>query len=154
MEEVLRSKEMDKVRKKDKLSRLKDQNEIKNSNETEEIKKLFNNAFDLNSNIIFFPVRHHSPVCSYHLKNVIEQYNPEVVLIEGIIDGNMIKEFLCDEESKPPFAIYYSYHDSKGYINDEKERYKCYYPFLKYSPELVAFLIVKFLLNVKKEKVF
>lgn len=127
MEEVLRSKEMDKITK-----------EMNNINEWKEIKKLFNKAFNLDSNIVFFPVRHHSPVCSYHLKDVIDRYNPEVILIEGIVDGNKIKEFLCDEESKPPFAIYYSYHDSKGYINEEKERYKCYYPFLNYSPELVA----------------
>ena len=129
MEEVLRSKEMDKV---------KSQKKIENINEAEEIKKLFNNAFDLNSNIVFFPIRHHSPVCSYHLKNVIEKYKPEAILIEGIVDVNKVKEFLCDEESKPPFAIYYSYYDSKGHINDEKERHKCYYPFLNYSPELVA----------------
>jgi len=138
MEEVLRSKEMDKVKKEDKKKAVKTENKLKNINESEEIKKLFKSAFDFDSNIIFFPVRHHSPACSYHLKNTIEKYNPEIILIEGIIDGNKIKEFLCDEESKPPFAIYYSYYDSKGYINDEKERYKCYYPFLNYSPELVA----------------
>ncbi|WP_195469121.1 DUF5682 family protein [Clostridium sp. D43t1_170807_H7] len=120
MEEILRSKEMDKI------------------NESEEIEYLFKKSFNFNSNIVFFPVRHHSPACSYHLKNVINKYNPEIILIEGIIDGNKIKEFLCDEESKAPFAIYYSYYDSKGYISDEKKRYKCYYPFLNYSPELVA----------------
>ena len=83
MEEILRSKEMDKI------------------NESEEIEYLFKKSFNFNSNIVFFPVRHHSPACSYHLKNVINEYNPEIILIEGIIDGNKIKEFLCDEESTP-----------------------------------------------------
>ena len=46
MEELLRSKEMDKI------------------------EELFNKAFNLNSNIVFFPVRHHSPTCSYNLKRL------------------------------------------------------------------------------------
>lgn len=107
-------------------------------NEIEEINELFNKAYDLNSNIIFFPVRHHSPVCSYHLLKTIEEYNPQIILIEGLVDGNSVKEFLCHEDSRAPFSMYYSYSDSKGFISEEKECYKCYYPFLDYSPELVA----------------
>lgn len=114
MEKVLRSKEMD------------------------NIDELFHKSFNLSSNIIFFPVRHHSPACSFHLIKTIEEYMPEIILIEGPIDGNNVKEFLEDENSKPPFAIYYSYSDKKGFISQEKEKYKCYYPFLSYSPELIA----------------
>lgn len=114
MEEVLRSKEMDKI------------------------EELFHKSFDLSSNIVFFPVRHHSPACSFHLIKTIEEYLPEIILIEGPVDGNNIKEFLEDENSKPPFAIYYSYSDTKSFINEHKEKYKCYYPFLSYSPELIA----------------
>ena len=114
MEELLRSKEMDKI------------------------EELFNKAFNLNSNIVFFPVRHHSPACSYNLKKTIEEYNPDVILIEGLIDGNKVKKFLEDEESEAPFSMYYSYSDTKGFVSKEKEKYKCYYPFLDYSPELVA----------------
>ena len=114
MEELLRSKEMDKI------------------------EELFNKAFNLNSNIVFFPVRHHSPACSYNLKKTIEEYNPDVILIEGLIDGNKVKKFLEDEESEAPFSMYYSYSDTKGFVSKENEKYKCYYPFLDYSPELVA----------------
>ena len=114
MEEVLRSKEMDKI------------------------DELFQKSFNLSSNIIFFPARHHSPACSFHLIKTIEEYMPEIILIEGPVDGNNVKEFLEDENSKPPFAIYYSYSDKKGFISEEKEKYKCYYPFLNYSPELIA----------------
>ncbi|OAA86025.1 DUF5682 family protein [Clostridium ljungdahlii] len=114
MEKLLRSKEMDKIN------------------------KLFNDAFDLRSNLVFFPVRHHSPVCSYHLRNTIEEYLPEIILIEGPIDGNNIKDSLAHEDSNPPFAIYYSYSDSKGLIDDTRGKYRCYYPFLDYSPELIG----------------
>ncbi|WP_406542124.1 DUF5682 family protein [Clostridium ljungdahlii] len=114
MEKLLRSKEMDKIN------------------------KLFNAAFDLRSNLVFFPVRHHSPACSYHLRNTIEEYLPEIILIEGPIDGNNIKDSLSHEDSNPPFAIYYSYSDSKGLIDDTRGKYRCYYPFLDYSPELIG----------------
>ena len=35
-------------------------------------------------------------------------------------------------------ALYYYYRDKKGLISEKKEEYRCYYPFLDYSPELVA----------------
>lgn len=114
MEKLLRSKEMDKIN------------------------ELFKSAFDLNSKLVFFPVRHHSPACSYHLKNTIEEYSPEIILIEGPVDGNKVKAVLSDETSEPPFAIYYSYADTQGIIDSAKGKYKCYYPFLDYSPELIA----------------
>ena len=37
-----------------------------------------------------------------------------------------------------PFAIYYAYHDKAQKISEESQHYKCYYPFLDYSPELTA----------------
>ena len=127
MEEVLRSKEkpeiLDNMTEKD-LQR--------------ELEELLNNTFNFDSNIVFFPIRHHSPVCSYHLKKTIEKYKPQIILIEGPEDADNIKEFLCDKKSIMPLAVYYSYDDTKGYISDEKGKYKCYYPFLNASPELVA----------------
>ena len=45
---------------------------------------------------------------------------------------------MVHKDTKAPFAIYYSYHDKAGKISEEKEHYKCYYPFLEYSPELAA----------------
>ena len=39
--------------------------------------------YDLNAPVLFFPVRHHSPVCSFHLKKAIEDYSPDCILIEG-----------------------------------------------------------------------
>lgn len=88
--------------------------------------------------IIFLPVRHHSPACSWHLKQVVEDFLPDVILIEGPITVNPLIPVMVDDQTKPPFAVYYSYDDKEGRIRDEKRQYKCYYPFLDYSPELAA----------------
>ena len=127
MEEVLRSKEKSEIA-----------DNLKTAHMEKELDNLLKNTFDYNSNIVFFPIRHHSPSCSYHLKKTIEEYRPEIILIEGPVDANDIKEFLCHEKSIMPLAVYYSYDDTKGYVSKEKAQYKCYYPFLNTSPELVA----------------
>ena len=79
---------------------------------------------------LLLPIRHHSPACSYHLKKVINSFNPDCILIEGPIDSNNLMEFMTDEETKAPFCIYSSY--------DSEIKYRSYYPFLDYSPEFVA----------------
>lgn len=83
-------------------------------------------------NIKFFPVRHHSPACAYHLKKTIEEFKPETILIEGPSDSNFLMEYMIEEDTIPPFCIYSSYIDKNG------EKCRSYYPFLDYSPELVA----------------
>lgn len=102
------------------------------------LESLFHKSFDLNKNVIFFPVRHHSPACSYHLLKVIEIYKPDAVLIEGPEDCNSLIKYIIDETTEPPFCIYTSYNDEEGKISEIKERYRSYYPFLDYSPEYVA----------------
>lgn len=103
-----------------------------------DLENCFKESFNLNSNIIFFPVRHHSPACSYHLLKVIEDYNPEAILIEGPEDSNNLIRYIIDETTEPPFCIYSSYSDEEGIISEDKERYRCYYPFVDYSPEYAA----------------
>ena len=61
-----------------------------------------------------------------------------VILVEGPENAGPLIPVMVHEETKAPFAIYYSYHDESGVLSEEKERYKCYYPFLDYSPELAA----------------
>jgi hypothetical protein len=104
----------------------------------DKIKYYVKKAYDLDSEIIFFPVRHHSPACSFHLKKVIAAYNPEIILIEGPADANRVIEYIAHEETKAPVSIYYSYHDKSALIDEKKEKYRCYYPFLDFSPEFVA----------------
>lgn len=88
--------------------------------------------------IIFLPVRHHSPACSGHVRNMIEKLHPDIVLVEGPENANEHLKVVVHPDTKAPFAIYYSFFDKGGKISEEKEYYKCYYPFLDYSPELVA----------------
>lgn len=88
--------------------------------------------------ITFLPIRHHSPACAYHVKQMIEKHKPDYILIEGPINANDLIPIMVHEDTKAPFAIYYSYQDKSGVVSEEKENYKCYYPFLDYSPELVA----------------
>lgn len=96
------------------------------------------NPCDLTQPVVFFPVRHHSPVCSWHLKKLIASYEPDCILIEGPKNAQDMIPVLAHEDTKAPVALYYYYKDSKGLLSEEKEDYKCYYPFLDCSPELVA----------------
>ena len=89
--------------------------------------------------IVLLPVRHHSPACAFHVNRAIETLRPSVILVEGPDNANSLIPVMVHEDTKAPFAIYYSYHDQSGRISEEKEHYKCYYPFLDYSPELAAF---------------
>ncbi len=103
-----------------------------------ELKELIKDAYDLNKEIVFFPVRHHSPICTYHLKKTIEKYRPDAILIEGPSNANNLIAGITHEESKPPLSIYYTYTDSKKLLDEEKGKYMCYYPMLKHSPEYFA----------------
>ncbi len=86
----------------------------------------------IKENIMFFPIRHHSPACSYHLKKIFADFNPDAILIEGPSDcGNLIR-YMVEDDTKAPFCIYSSYVDECG------NKYRAYYPFLDYSPELVS----------------
>ncbi|MGG0792724.1 DUF5682 family protein [Brevibacillus laterosporus] len=90
-------------------------------------KKIYNLA----SQVVYFPIRHHSPACSFHLKKAIEAYKPEIILLEGPENSNHIIEILTHEDTTPPVSIYYAYRK-------EEHSYACYFPLLDYSPEYVA----------------
>ncbi len=104
----------------------------------DKIDALFRETFDLEGRVVFFPVRHHSPACSFHLEKTIETYNPEIILIEGPDDSQRLVEHIIHPESKPPLAIYYSFADKKGMLGEVDRTYACYYPFLEFSPEYRA----------------
>lgn len=84
--------------------------------------------FDYSQPFMLFPVRHHSPVCSWQLIRAIKEYQPDVILIEGPENANDMIGVLTDERTKLPAAFYYYYKDRKKFISDEAEDYKCYYP--------------------------
>lgn len=95
-------------------------------------------SLDVTNQVLLFPIRHHSPVCSYQLRQMIASYQPEIILIEGPENANDLIPVLTDETTRLPAAIYYFYKDKKKYVNENAEDYHCYYPFLYASPEYQA----------------
>lgn len=96
------------------------------------------NVWDLSAPLLYFPVRHHSPACAFHLKKAIAAYQPDCILIEGPENAQEMIPVLAHEDTRAPVALYYFYKDKRGLLSEEKEDYRCYYPFLDCSPELVA----------------
>ncbi|MFX0092944.1 MAG: DUF5682 family protein [Candidatus Hodarchaeota archaeon] len=95
----------------------------------------------------YFPVRHHSPTCAYHLSRMIRQYRPAAVLIEGPADANHLVPLLADSKTIPPVALYCYYVDKNNKFglngiltpNDEiPMRFHSWYPFAAFSPEYEA----------------
>ncbi|NDV67177.1 DUF5682 family protein [Bacteroides sp. 224] len=104
----------------------------------DQVEQLFRQSFNKEGEVLYYPVRHHSPGCALHLKHAIEQYKPDEILIEGPSDSGQLLPYIADDQSAPPFCIYYSYDDKEGKLTEDKEKYRAYYPFLAFSPELVA----------------
>lgn len=102
--------------------------------------------FDYDAPVLYYPVRHHSPVCAWHLEHAMERYQPELVLVEGPENANDLISILASPETRAPVALYYAYRDDAGILRaaeplgDElpPDSYACYYPFLDQSPELAA----------------
>ena len=98
--------------------------------------------FSLDAPVLYYPVRHHSPACAWHLERVIARYAPDCILVEGPENANPLIPVLTDPDTKAPVALYYAFRDEKGLLSEEGKgeqgRFRCYYPFLDHSPELVA----------------
>ena len=96
--------------------------------------------FDPDAPVLYYPIRHHSPVCAWHLEKLIERYRPDCILVEGPENANDLVEILTDPETKAPVAFYYACRDEGKYLSDGDEPgfWRCWYPFLDTSPELVA----------------
>ena len=98
--------------------------------------------------VLYYPVRHHSPACAWHLQRVIQRYRPDCILIEGPEDAGPLLPLLADPLTQAPVALYCSYRDDARLLETPEERdddpaapvgtYACYYPFLDQSPELAA----------------
>jgi hypothetical protein len=92
--------------------------------------------------VVYFPVRHHSPACGLHLRDLIRARRPATILIEGPTGFDGFVDLLAHEETRPPVAIY-SYcsersgGDAAGFEKSRRRR-GAYYPFCDYSPEWIA----------------
>jgi hypothetical protein len=87
--------------------------------------------YSLNSNLLFFPVRHHSPAAARLVRQLICDRQPAAILIEGPSDFNdHLDELFLPHEL--PIAIYSYVHTA------EDVRRGAFYPFCIYSPEWQA----------------
>src|SRR5690554_1104073 len=87
-------------------------------------------------NVVFLPVRHHSPACALQVRRRIEELRPAEVLIEGPADFNPHFARLEQADLVPPVALftYVARQNDAG----EQERFQGWYPFCDYTPEWVA----------------
>jgi hypothetical protein len=91
---------------------------------------------DLAARVVYFPVRHHSPACAWHVTRLIAELKPDAVLIEGPRDATSLIPYLLHEKTRTPVAIYTTYVQREG--NEIPRRFAAYYPMCDYSPELAA----------------
>lgn len=82
------------------------------------------------ADVVFFPVRHHSPACALQVRAAIDTLQPAAVLIEGPSDFNPQFDELFLEHDLP-IAIY-------SYFRSQAAHGGAYYPFCEYSPEWLA----------------
>jgi hypothetical protein len=95
---------------------------------------------------IYFPVRHHSPACAWHLSRFIRELRPASILVEGPSSFTPLIPLILDPGTKPPVAIYTHFVDVDRQVHQRVDnepdlgpaRFAAYYPFCDYSPELVA----------------
>lgn len=81
---------------------------------------------------IIFGVRHLSPAGAYHLRRLLDDVRPRLVLVEGPSDLTPQMRHIVDPKTKPPIAI-------MAYTSVRPIR-TILYPFAEYSPEYQAIL--------------
>lgn len=84
---------------------------------------------------ICFGIRHLSPAGAFHLRRLLDEKNPDLVMIEGPSDFDEMMADLVREETTPPVAI-------MAFTRESPIR-TILYPFAEYSPEYQAILWAK-----------
>ena len=82
--------------------------------------------------VIIFGIRHLSPAGAWHLRRLLDEVQPQAVLVEGPSDFTEELEHLVSQGTKPPVAV-------MAYTDDTPIR-TILYPFAEYSPEYQAIL--------------
>lgn len=80
--------------------------------------------------ICIFGIRHHGPGCARSLVRALEEWQPDVLLIEGPPEGESVLPLAADESMTPPVALLV-------YSEEEAGR-AAFYPFAEFSPEWQA----------------
>ncbi|MCL2856119.1 MAG: DUF5682 family protein [Oscillospiraceae bacterium] len=97
---------------------------------------LAGSGYDLTAPVLFFPVRHHSPACAWHLERTLRDYQPDAILVEGPCDSDHLIAHISAPDSLAPLSIYYQCTSENE--DGATRRHACYFPLMDYSPELVA----------------
>ena len=87
-------------------------------------------TMDDSRNIRIFGIRHHGPGCARSLVRALEEWRPDVVLIEGPPEGENVLSLAADEAMVPPVALLV--------YSEEEARRAVFYPFAEFSPEWQA----------------
>jgi Family of unknown function (DUF5682) len=86
--------------------------------------------YQVDGDVVFFPVRHHSPAAARIVQQLIQEIQPTAIAIEGPSDFNeQISELFLSHQL--PIAIY-------SYVQTSATRRGAFYPFCIYSPEWQA----------------
>jgi hypothetical protein len=86
--------------------------------------------YQVDGDVVFFPVRHHSPAAARIVRQLIQEIQPTAIAIEGPSDFNeQISELFLPHQL--PIAIY-------SYVQTSETRRGAFYPFCIYSPEWQA----------------
>src|SRR4030095_15643832 len=64
------------------------------------------------SECVYFPIRHHSPACAWHVARVIRESRPSAILVEGPASFTPLISTILDNATKPPIAIYTHFIDT------------------------------------------
>lgn len=97
--------------------------------------------------VVYFPVKHFSPVCAHHLEILIHELRPVGVLVEGPDDATELIQWIVHPDTSTPFTIFSSYVDRKnvfelnGVLSPSPEvpaRYRGWWPMTDSCPEYVA----------------
>lgn len=91
----------------------------------------------ISPDVVYFPVRHHSPGCAWQLRRWLAQHQPSIVLVEGPRSFTPLIPLLAHSEARMPLAVY-TYSVQRGSEDAPDQRRAAYYPFCDYSPELIA----------------
>jgi hypothetical protein len=88
------------------------------------------NIYQVDGDVVFFPVRHHSPAAARIVQQLIQEIKPTAIAIEGPSDFNeQISELFLPHQL--PISIY-------SYVQTSEIRRGAFYPFCIYSPEWQA----------------
>lgn len=80
-------------------------------------------------------IRHHGPGSAKNVKAFLESVKPDIVLVEGPPDADVILQWASSKELKPPVAILCYQPDNP--------QHSVFYPFAEFSPEWQAIQYAK-----------